>query len=126
MPNQFFPGQVWTYQNRPEEAQSRVIIARIDTDDPEYGTIVHIYVSNLEIANPEAPGGKTSFIAHLPFEEGALEESVNEVESEMDVTELPDYYEGYRLWKRAFDNSEAGVFGSSVAEAIDGVAASIG
>jgi len=123
MITKFAAGQVWTYQTRPEESDSRITIVRVDDDD-EYGTIVHIYVSDVAIPNPGAPGGQTTYIAHLPYADEALEAAVLEKESE--TLELPSYEEGYRLWHDAFENGEAGVFTIPVAEAISFVEQSIG
>lgn len=126
----FSVGQVWKYKTRPNESDSRVTIVSIDHDDPEYGDIVHIYISGLEIANPTAPNGKTLFISHLPYLSEALAESLTEMESQYDDVESQlDQYdatqEGYRLWKRAFENSEAGVFTNPVADAIGFVEKSV-
>ncbi len=124
------PGQVWLYQTRPGESESRLTIVGIDYDDEEYGDIVHVYLSGLEIDNPSAPGGKTLFIAHLPYVSAALEESLVQLESQHEdmASALSDYestQEAYRLWKKAFENSEAGVFTAPVSEAIGFVEESI-
>jgi hypothetical protein len=119
----FSVGQVWTYKTRAGELNSRITIVRLD-DDPEYGNIIHIHISNIEIENANAPGGKTTYIAHMPFMEDALAECVEQIENES--AELPDYQEGHQLWRTAFENGEAGVFSVTVAEAIDGVAEAIG
>ena len=126
----FSVGQVWKYKTRPDESDSRLTIVSIDHDDPEYGDIVHIYVSELNIPNPSAPGGKTVFISHLPYLSDALAQSVTELDSQHDDVEraLEQFeatQEGYRLWKRAFENSEAGVFTNPVADAIGFVQKSI-
>jgi len=125
MLTQFAPGQVWKYKTRANEPDSRITIVRVDADDPEYGNIVHIYVSDLDITNAAAPGGKTTFVNHMPYAEEILAESVVELESENQS--LPEaYQDGYRLWREAFDKDEAGVFTVSVVEAIEFVQASIG
>lgn len=114
----FSVGQVWKYKARPHESESEITIVAMDSDD-EFGSIVHIYVADVDIPNPKAPGGKTSFIGHLPYAEQALRESVTELVGTADS--LPDFEDGYKLWKRAFDNGEAGVFEVAVSEAIEGV-----
>lgn len=126
----FSVGQVWKYQTRPGESDSRVTIVSIDHGDEEYGDIVHIYISALDIDNPSAPDGKTLFISHLPYAAEMLKASLTELESTYDDVqgELEQYdatQEGYRLWKRAFENSEAGVFTNPVADAIGFVEKSI-
>ena len=126
----FSVGQVWKYKTRSGESDSRVTIVSIDHDDPEYGDIVHIYISELNIPNPSAPDGKTLFISHLPYLSESLAECVTELESQLedvesDLEQFEATQEGYRLWKKAFENSEAGVFTNPVADAIGFVEKSI-
>ena len=116
MITKFAEGQVWTYSTRPGESESRITIVRLD-DDVEYGNIIHIFISNVAIPNPQAPHGKTTYIAHLPYAEDALDQSVAALER--DSAEIPDYEEGYRLWREAFEDGEAGVFTIPVEQAID-------
>jgi hypothetical protein len=126
----FAAGQVWKYKTRKGESDSRVTIVSIDHDDPEYGDIVHIYISGLEIPNPTAPGGKTLFISHLPYAAVMLKDSLTELESQLDdlesdLEQFDATQEGYSLWKKAFENSEAGVFTNPVADAIGFVEESV-
>ncbi len=114
----FSVGQVWKYKARPHEGASEITIVAIDSDE-ELGSIVHIYVSDVDIPNPKAPGGKTLFIGHLPYSETALQESVTELVGTADS--LPEFEDGYKLWKKAFEDGEAGVFEVAVSEAIEGV-----
>jgi hypothetical protein len=122
MLTKFSVGQVWSYATREGEAQSRITIVRMD-EDTDFGNIIHIYISNVEIPNADAPGGKTTFIAHMPYDEQALEESVTELDSE--TQPLPDFENGYRLWRTAFEAGEAGVFDVPVCQAVDFVQQSI-
>lgn len=124
MLTQFAPGQVWKYKTRPNEPGSRITIVRVDTDDPEFGNIIHIYLSDLDISNAAAPGGKTTFVNHMPYAEEVLAESVVELESE-DQPLPENYQDGYQLWREAFEKDEAGIFTVSVVEAIEFVQASI-
>jgi hypothetical protein len=124
MSNQFSVGQVWQYKTRPQEPSSLLTIVAIDADlEDGIGNIIHVYVSDVEIPNPQAPNGKTSFIGHLPYTEDALAKSVTELVTTDPA--LPDFKEGYRLWKEAFDSGEAGAFEVPVSEAIAGVEKSI-
>ena len=118
----FSVGQVWKYKARPHESTSEITIVAMDSDK-ELGSIVHIYVADVDIPNPKAPEGKTSFIGHLPYSAEALQESVTELVGTADS--LPDYEDGYKLWKQAFDDGEAGVFEVAVSEAIEGVQQSV-
>ena len=123
MTTDFSVGQEWKYKNRPHEKESKLTIVGID-EDPKLGQILHIYVSDVDIKNAQAPNGKTVFIGHLPYAENALRESVTELLGTADS--LPEFEDGYKLWKEAFDEGEAGVFDVAVAEAIAGVEQSIG
>ncbi len=116
MITKFAVGQVWTYSTRTGESQSRLTIVRMDEDD-DFEIIIHIFISDVDIPNDDAPGGKTTFIAHMPYAEEALEASVIDLESEVEA--LPDYESGYQLWRQAFNAGEAGVFDVPVSQAID-------
>ncbi|MDA7858193.1 hypothetical protein N9B31_03660 [Mariniblastus sp.] len=119
MLTQFSVGQIWTYTTRDCETDSRMTIVRLD-EDPDFGTIVHVFVSGVSIPNTQAPGGITTFIAHLPYSEEALEKCVLQLDGES--TELPDYEEAYQLWRTAFESDEAGVFDDPVSEVIASMA----
>ena len=116
MLTKFSVGQVWNYNTREGESESRITIVRMD-EDADFGNIIHIFISNVDIPNPDAPGGKTTFIAHMPYDEQALEESVTQLDSE--IQHLPDYEGGYQLWRSAFESGEAGVFDVPVWQAVD-------
>lgn len=77
------------------------------------GTIVHIALSGLNYGD-----GQTR-IPHLPFAESAIEKSVVSLEQESGP--IPDFSEGYRLWREAFDAGKGGVFTISAAEAFEAV-----
>ena len=123
MLTKFAAGQVWKYKTRPNESDSRLTVVRVDPDDHEFGNIIHIYISAVDIPNSDAPDGKTVFIQHMPYEEDALSNSVVELDTE--TKELPDYQDGYKLWKEAFEKGEAGVFSVDVSKAVDFVEQSI-
>jgi len=102
----FAPGQVWRYATREGEEQSRVHILRIDTHPKTGHEIVHIAIS----------GARTS-IGHAPISRDALERSGLSLEAKS--APLPDFEEGYRIWRDDFDAGNAGVFTVSVAEIVD-------
>ena len=119
MLTQFSVGQVWTYATRDCEPDSRITIVRLD-EDADFGTIIHIFVSGVSIPNTQAPGGVTTFIAHLPYSEEALEKCVIQLDKE--ASELPDYESAYQLWRAAFESDEAGVFDDPVSQVIASMA----
>ena len=111
------PGQVWTYETRDGEDASRLTVVKVDQHE-KFGCIVHVFISDIAIDCPSAPGGVVKNIHHAPYTEEALDESVVELDSQ--GVKLPDFQAGYREWKAAFDNGDAGVFPFVVA---DGIAA---
>jgi hypothetical protein len=119
MLTQFSVGQVWTYATRDCEPNSRITIVRLD-EDPDFGSIIHVFVSGVSIPNTQAPGGATTFIAHLPYSEEALEQCVIQLDGES--AELPDYEDAYQLWRTAFELDEAGVFDAPVSQVIASMA----
>ena len=64
-------------------------------------------------------GNGQTHIQHLPFAESAIERSVTALERESGP--VPDFADGYREWRQAFDEGKGGVFAITVAEAFDGV-----
>ena len=111
----FAPGQVWTYQTRVGEEQSTLTIVRVETL-PKLGMVVHVSLNGLRVKNPQAPGGRSATIGHLPFSAEAVQKSV--VRKVRDGAPLPSFEEGYREWRRAVDGGRGGVFTTSVAEAV--------
>lgn len=111
-PTSFAPGQVWRYDTRPGEEQSRIHILRVD-DEGARGIIVHIAVSGTHLGP----------IGHLPVAPAALEASGLRLESKR--APIPDYEQGYAIWREGFDNGKAGVFTISVAEIVGFVESTI-
>jgi hypothetical protein len=114
----FVPGQVWTYNTRPGEDASRIVICRVETD-PKLGEIVHIHVKGVRLKNKHAPGGTSDQIGHMPYSGDALRKSLMRLEST--GTALPNFEDGYQEWRGAFDKGKAGVWTASVSEAITGM-----
>ena len=107
-------GQVWKYQNRPGEDSSTITILKVDRFPSD--TIVHVRVNGVNIFSPRAEGGYTHSIQHVPFSYVSLLNSVTEMTGTTD--NLPDFADGYREWRVAFDNGRAGYFRISVKEAV--------
>jgi hypothetical protein len=112
----FHAGEVWRYHTRPSEPDSIVIIVRVD-EEPESGTVVHVFVDGLRVRNPRHPEGFSGAISHMPFTESAMAASVTELLGQADA--LPPFEEGYESWRSAWDAGEAGVFTITVAEAVE-------
>ena len=108
-------GQQWSYSARPGEEKSYLIIVKID-NDPKLGRIIHIALRGLKIKNPRSPNRLSEEISHLPFLEEAIEKSgLTLVKEKVD---LPDFEEGYQIWRRAYDEGKAGAYSITIAEAV--------
>ena len=120
--NNFQPGQVWTYNTRPGEEASRVVICRVEAD-PKLGEIVHIHVRGVRMKNKHAPDTPIDVIGHMPYVSDALRKSLTTLESS--GAALPKFEDGYRQWRAAFDKGKAGAWTLPLAEAIAGMEAAM-
>ena len=107
-------GQVWSYKTRPDEKKSTFIVVKVESH-PKLGNIVHIALRDLRLRRSD--GDFIEAAGHLPFAEEAIDKSALKLLKEQ--AELPDYEEGYGLWREAFDAGKAGVYTISVAEAVN-------
>lgn len=106
-------GQVWSYKTRPGEKASTFVVVKVESH-PKLGNVVHIALRDLKIRKPD--GNFIEAAGHLPFAEAAID--VSAVKLLKEKAELPDYEEGYGLWREAFEAGEAGVYTMGVAEAV--------
>lgn len=106
---------MWSYKTRAGEEESYFIVVKVETQ-PKLGTIVHIAVRKLKIKNPRSPDGLSADVDHMPFAEAALNKSSGKVLKEK--VDLPDFEEGYRMWREEFDAGHAGVYTITLAEAV--------
>lgn len=100
-------GQVWTYQTRPGEERSRVVIGRVDRDRLNQ-LIVHVAVFGIRIPNPHLLLGFQDRIAHAPMAESALRASLDKLTLETD--DLEGFDDCYADWRAEYDSGEAGIF----------------
>lgn len=107
----FRAGQVWSIKTPAEQPNAKLTVLRVERYD-KVGTVVHVAISDVVFA-----GGQTR-ISHLPFAESAIAESVTTLERES--APIPDFAEGYRLWREAFDSGKGGVFTIPVADFLAG------
>jgi len=104
---EFREGQIWRYDTRPGEENSRLFIARIDRGLGNQ-SIYHIYLDGLRLKNPLFPGGVQDHLPHAAVARQALAASVTELlESN---AKMPDISEGYAEWLLAFEKGQTGVF----------------
>lgn len=116
MPRTFRPGQVWRYATRPGEHQSRVQILRVDAD-PDAGEIIHVAITGVHLRRSSDDPSQTSVIGHVPVARAALEASGLSLEAQ--DAEVPDFKEGYDMWRAAFEEGKAGIFSVPIAEIVD-------
>ena len=103
---EFAPGQTWTYQARPQDTASTVVIGVVE-DHPDLGVVIHISIHNVHI------GERITKIGHIPISPQALRSSVTQLRSESGNTE--GIADGIAAWRKA----SGGVFTISVAEAVE-------
>lgn len=111
----FKEGQAWSYQTRDNELNSRLIILKVEQHEI-IGEIVHISVDGLFMKNKHDSSWLGEDISHMPFNKEALVKSVISFDK---MVKVPDFSEGYEIWKEAFDKGKAGVFSISVSESVD-------
>jgi len=115
MANDLLEGQVWNYKTRAIEPDSKLIIVQIDKINEE--EIFHISLNGLRLKNPQSDEGYGEEVSHMPISRDALSESVTNLVGLVDV--LPDYKEGYSIWREAYEAGDAGVFSVTVKEAVE-------
>lgn len=108
-------GQAWSYRTRPGEERSYFIVVKVERD-PKLGNIVHVAVRGLRMKNRHSPDGYSDAVNHMPFSEEAIDRSAVKLLKES--ADLPDYMEGYRTWREAFDAGRAGIYTITLAEAV--------
>jgi hypothetical protein len=106
------PGQVWRFKTPPDQPNARLTILHGESGG-KLGTLVHVALSGVSY------GDRQTQIQHLPFAESAFERSVTTLERKSGP--IPDYAEGYRLWREAFDAGKGGVFTATIAEVFEAV-----
>jgi hypothetical protein len=109
-------GQKWSYKARPGEEKSYFIVVKIENHE-KLGNIVHIAMRGLKMKNPRSPDGSSDTVNHMPFTEDAINKSALKLLKEK--VELPEFEEGYKMWREAFDAGNAGVYTIIVAEAVE-------
>lgn len=108
-------GQKWSYDTRPGEEKSYLVIVKID-DDPKLGKIIHIAMRGLRMNNSHSPDGISENVNHMPFSQEAIDKSGLKLLKEK--TDLPRFEEGYQSWREAFDAGRAGIYTITVAQAV--------
>jgi hypothetical protein len=113
-------GQVWTYWTRSNEKKSSFVVVKIEKH-PTLKNIIHIALRGLKIRKPN--GNFIGTIGHLALTESAVDGSGAKLLTEK--AHLPDYKEGYRLWREAFDAGRGGAYTVSIAQAVEEIEANL-
>lgn len=108
-------GQVWNYKTRANELESKLIILKVEEYET-LGEVIHISVIGLAMVDDSNPSEVMDDIYHMPFSKEAIDDSVISFD---DMTEIPNYSEGYEIWMESFVKGEAGVFSVLVSEAVE-------
>ena len=118
----FEAGQLWSYQTRPGDEASLVLIDLVETV-PKLGTVYHISVLQVHFASWKDNSRPETDLPHFPVLKEALEKSV--VSNVGKRAPLDAYREGYETWRSAFDAGRAGAFSVSISEIVSIVEATI-
>lgn len=108
-------GQVWHYDHRPHEAASQVVICHLEEDE-RLGSIAHVVIEGVNLGPNRRTGRPVETIGHMPFAAQAVRESITVLAGRRE--ELPNFLEGYNLWKEAFGNGNAGIFTIAIKDAV--------
>ncbi len=113
--SEFKVGQAWNYKTRPVETNSTLTICKVEVVG-KLGKVVHVSISDVKVKSPQNKDGFATTIAHLPFAESAVKQSVSGLVREN--VALPDYRGGYDSWRKAVESGKGGVWTITVAEAV--------
>ncbi|MGY3232455.1 hypothetical protein ACVWWJ_003939 [Luteibacter sp. HA06] len=106
-------GQVWTYDHRAGEDDSRVVIRKMGVE-AEDGEVFHVSILGVKLRNHRVPGGAQPAMHHAAVLRTTLDKSLRELTSASDQDQA--WENGYAVWRQAYDNGDAGVFELSIAE----------
>jgi hypothetical protein len=106
-------GQVWTYDHRPGEDGSRVVIRKIGVE-PEDGEVFHVSILGVKLRNHRVPGGAQPAMHHAAVLRTTLDKSLRTLTPATDADTA--WEDGYAVWRQAYDNGDAGVFELAIAE----------
>jgi len=106
---EFSAGQVWAYDARPQERESRVEILKVERDDRGSGEIVHVRLTGLQLAHfGLAQQGYAEEVDHAAVTADALRASVTErlVVPAREAGPMPEYF----TWREQFERGETAPF----------------
>jgi hypothetical protein len=111
----FEAGQLWSYQTRPGDEASLVLIDLVETV-PKLGAVYHIRVLRVHLPSWKDDSRPETDLPHFPVLKEALERSL--VSNVGKRAPLDAYRKGYETWRSAFDAGRSGAFSISIAEIV--------
>jgi hypothetical protein len=118
----FKAGQLWSYQTRPGDEASLVLINLVESV-PKLGNVYHVSVLRVHLPSWKDTSRPEIDLPHFPVLKVALDKSV--VAHVGDRAPLDAYREGYATWRAASDDDGAGAFSVSIAEVVSLVEAAV-
>lgn len=120
----FHVGERWNYKTRAGEEGSTVTIVKVQSSQT-FGVIVCVRVDGLRMVSPRAPGGAFEGIAHMPFAQASIDESITSRDA-VGVPVPTESDDAYEQWRTSFDAGTAGIWTITVAEAVELTAQPLG
>ena len=110
-------GQVWSYNTRPQEPNSTLMVLRIDNSS-KLGQVIFIGLKELRVQHPS--GKVLSSMSPLPLTKEALDQSVIKLVGKADKLMASDF--GYSKWKEDQRNGKhPRTYVKPVAEVVNGL-----
>ena len=100
-------GQRWSYEARPGEAESTLVIGRLE-QHPSLGEVAHISVFGIRVKNPQSADGISKTLGHIPISVTSLRSSLLEFVRSGSPDE--NFEQGYAIWSEAVEDGKGGVF----------------
>lgn len=111
----YLPGEVWEYKTRSKEGDSTFMVLKVEEYD-DLGEVIHIRVDGINMINP-LKGNEIINIPHMPFKKSAIDASAVNLVSKNNP--IPDFSDGYKSWKQAYSQENAGAFKLSIKDALN-------
>ncbi|VAW98942.1 hypothetical protein MNBD_GAMMA22-1371 [hydrothermal vent metagenome] len=115
--NLFTAGQVWSYETRYNEKNSRLTILKVDYF--EDAVVVHIRLEDIKLLDSTLAHGFRTIVPHMAFLQTALQQSVIKLVGEN--KRLPEFSKEYQNWRQGDGVGTAWAWHFSVSEALSGL-----
>ena len=117
-PIPFAEGQVWSYETRKAEPDSRLVILRV-YQSPDGDKFIFVGVLGLTIQFTPSQPPVLWEQCYMPFPESVLRKSVTKLEKEHGEITFPAFEKIYPDWKKKADAGHKQLWTTPVAKAID-------